>query len=94
MIEQPMPKPGTTDVTPVARGLFLTMLLDREKKGVETYGTSLQTWNGRNPIRDLLEELIDAWQYAVQIDLEVADLKAQNAALRAENARLKGATTP
>lgn len=84
MSDQPMPVAGTEDVTPVARGLFLTMLLEREVKGIETYGRSLQTHNGRDALRDLMEELIDGWQYAVQASLEREALIAENARLRAE----------
>ncbi len=90
MSEQPLPTPGTVDVTPVARGLFLTMLLNREAKGIESYGTTLQTHNGRDCLRDLLEELIDAWQYTVQARLEREALISEVARLRAENAELRG----
>lgn len=90
MADQPMPKVGTVDVTPIARAEFLRMLLDREAKGLATYGTRLQTNNGRNVFGDLLEELIDAWQYSIQALLEHADLTAENARLRAEIAELRG----
>lgn len=91
MPEQPMPVPGGVNVTPVARGLFLQMLLDREIKGIETYGTTLQTHNGRDPVQDAMEEVIDCWQYLVQIHLEREALVAENARLRAEIAELRGA---
>jgi hypothetical protein len=51
--------------------------LAREQKGIETYGTTLQPFNGRNAKQDLLEELLDACQYAKQICLETStDLDA------------------
>lgn len=78
-----MPTPGVINVTPVARGAFLEMLAQREAKGIATYGTSLQTKNGRDVYQDLLEELIDGWQYAVQALLEHRTLKAENERLRA-----------
>lgn len=90
MSEQPMPVSGGVNVTPVARVAFLSMLLDRELKGIETYGTTLQTHNGRDAVRDLLEELVDAFQYAIQIQLERDVLISENARLRAEVARLEG----
>ena len=70
MNNQPLPTPGQEDVTPVARELFGIMLAERERKGIATYGTTLQTHNGRDVLQDLLEELIDAWQYAVQARME------------------------
>jgi DNA-binding XRE family transcriptional regulator len=86
-----MPVPGRQDVTPIARERFLAMLQEREAKGIETYGTHLQTHNGRNPYVDLAEELADAWQYAVQASIEHADLIAENAAIRSENDALRAA---
>lgn len=91
MSEQPMPTAGGIDVTPVARATFLRMLLDREVRGIETYGTTLQTFNGRDAVRDALEELIDAWQYLVQISLELDEIRAENVQLRAEIATLSNA---
>ena len=44
--------------------------LAREQKGIATYGTPLQPFNGRNAKQDLLEELLDACQYAKQICIE------------------------
>lgn len=82
--EQPRPVPGAIDVTPVARAEFLRMLLDREAKGVATYGVTLQAGNGRDVFRDLLEELIDAWQYAIQALLEHETRVAEIARLTTE----------
>jgi hypothetical protein len=83
---QPMPTPGKQAVTPVAREMFLTMLAERECQGIATYGTTLQTHNGRDPIQDAMEELLDAWQYLVQIKLERdgARLRAEYAAVSDE----------
>jgi len=61
----------------------LRILLDaREAKGVETYGCSLMTHNGRSSPRDLVEELIDGAQYALQWELERRDLLAEIARLQ------------
>ena len=91
MTDQPMPTPGRIDVTPVARGAFLQMLLYREIKGIETYGTSLQTNNGRDALQDALEEACDLWQYLIQALLERNELVEENARLRAEVAALRKA---
>lgn len=39
---------------------------EREKKGIETYGTTLKPYNGRNALTDLYEELLDASMYLKQ----------------------------
>ena len=97
MSEQPAPKPGRQNVTPIAQSAFLALLKQREKQDIATYGTSLQTENGRDAIQDALEECVDLWQYLVQIRLEHAErvarivtLQDRIAALDAEIARLKG----
>lgn len=89
MSEQPLPTPGGTAVEPVARALFNAMLTERTQRGVQTYGMPLSTANGRDPVQDAMEEALDLWQYLVQIHLEREDLVTENAALRAEIARLK-----
>jgi hypothetical protein len=53
----------------------LRELLDaREQRGIATYGRSLTTHNGRVSPQDLVEELIDGAQYALQWELERSDL--------------------
>lgn len=75
--EQPRPRQnGGEPVTPAARILFNAMLNEREAKGVEAYGRSLHTDNGRDALQDLAEELIDGWQYLVQARMERATLHA------------------
>lgn len=70
MTDEPKPQPGKVGVTPIARVLFLAQLEEQEKKGLAKYGTTLQTHNGRNAAHDAMQELVDAWQYLVQLDLE------------------------
>lgn len=41
-------------------------MIEREKIGVETYGTSLYPYNGRSSMKDLYEELLDASMYVKQ----------------------------
>lgn len=93
MADQPMPVTGKEDVTPLARTLFLEMLKTRERRGIETYGMTLQTHNGRDPFQDALEELIDGWQYLVQASLECMDALRDIKRLTAERDRLRTAIT-
>lgn len=53
----------------VARSLC-DALAARADLGIARYGTPLQTHNGRDAIRDLREELLDAIMYATQAQLE------------------------
>lgn len=90
MNDQPMPTPGRTDVTPIARRVFFETLDDQEQKGIAKYGTSLQTFNGRDALLDAQQEAVDLFQYLVQARIERDGILTENAALRAEVARLKG----
>jgi hypothetical protein len=80
--DESVPTDGGLPVTPVVRALFLKMLEEREKKGIETYGRSLHTDNGRDPIQDALEEVIDAFQYLVQARMEASELQSENNTIR------------
>lgn len=85
MAEQPLPSAGGESVT---RAL-MRLLEERERKGIETYGRSLETFNGRISPRDLVEELIDGAQYALQWEMERAELIAAGNALAEELRALK-----
>ena len=74
-MSQRLPTRGRQNVTPVARRMFLKMLGAREAQGIATYGTTLQAFNGRDPIQDAMEECIDLFQYLVQIKMERDELK-------------------
>jgi hypothetical protein len=91
-MDQPLPNPGKTNVAPVARKRMLEILSQQVQRGIETYGTPLQTHNGRDAFHDAMTEAIDLIQYLTQASLEHADLIAENARLRAEIAELKGQT--
>lgn len=78
-MSQALPTPGREPVTPRAREMFVRMLAEREAEGIATYGTSLQTENGRDVHRDLCEEIIDSWMYATQARME---RERRDAALR------------
>jgi hypothetical protein len=70
MTPQPPPTAGRRPVTPYARAEFLRLLAEREAAGIATYGTPLHTHNGRDALQDAKEELLDAWQYLCQLELE------------------------
>lgn len=46
--------------------LLAADVMARRDQGIATYGTPLQPFNGRNPLRDLYEELLDAAAYVRQ----------------------------
>ena len=78
--EQPLPvsSPNSVSVT----DQFISELKKRQAKGIETYGKSLETFNGRDALYDAQEEAIDLSQYLFQARLErdylnsmVADFK-------------------
>ena len=90
MTDQPMPTPGRTNVTPVARRVFFEILDAQERKGIAKYSTTLQTDNGRDALMDASQECVDLFQYIVQARLERQSLEDENARLRAELAELRG----
>lgn len=49
---------------------LIQVLLQRRARGIQKYGTSLKTFNGRDWKWDLLEEMLDALQYLMQGILE------------------------
>lgn len=56
-------------------------LEEREKLGIERYGTALRAHNGRDALLDLYEELLDACCYAKQALIE------RDGTVRADQAR-------
>ena len=57
---------------------MLSRTLTRQiNKGLTKYGVVLKTWNGRDAGIDAMEELVDAFQYVVQLWLENQDLQKQ-----------------
>ncbi len=63
---QPMPTPGHGSVTRAV----IADLLEREQQGIATYGTTLQTFNGRDALLDAYAECLDMAQYLKQAILE------------------------
>lgn len=55
------------------RHVVAARVAQREQVGIGRYGTSLQPWNGRDALRDLDDELVDACQYARQAIAELDD---------------------
>ncbi len=49
---------------------LIQLLRAREQRGIVTYGQTLAPFNGRDPLQDLIEELLDAAQYARQWQVE------------------------
>lgn len=73
---EPKPTPGYGDVwldtieiikTDCPRDL-LQLCVERRRFGTEKYGTPLQYSNGRNPINDAVQELLDLLAYLTQAD--------------------------
>lgn len=62
-MSQPAPKPN--ELPPIVN-LVAQDLFERMRQGIETYGVPLQPFNGRDALRDLYEELLDACCYLRQ----------------------------
>ncbi len=59
-------------VGPEAARLWAEVSERQRAKGLATYATELHTHNGRSASDDLLDEIHDAWNYAVQLRMEHA----------------------
>jgi hypothetical protein len=68
--EQPEPKPNDKALV-IER--VMQQLREREAKGLRTYGTRLQPFNGRDALQDALEEVLDAAMYLMQAIMERED---------------------
>lgn len=51
---------------------LIQVMRQRRQLGIERYGTPLQPLNGRDAVRDLREELLDAVVYAAQVAVEAS----------------------
>ena len=60
MADQPPPVPNDR---PAIQDLVIADMKARKAVGLERYGTLLQPGNGRDFLRDLYEELLDACNY-------------------------------
>lgn len=63
---QPPPRPGKEIVLPYV----LADLQERAEAGLKKYGTYLRTMNGRDPLWDAYQEILDAAMYLRQLILE------------------------
>ena len=65
-MSEPQPDPKPSSKTPV--WILVTRdMLDRDEFGRKKYGTRLQSFNGRNALVDLYQELLDATVYVRQV---------------------------
>jgi hypothetical protein len=70
--DQPMP---VKNKLPAVWDLVLADIRVRDQIGQERYKTRLQPFNGRDSLRDLYEELLDAVVYVRQLIYEVENGK-------------------
>ena len=77
---QPTPQPGRVDVVP----LVLDDLRERGELGQAKYGTPLQTHNGRDPLIDAYQEVLDLSVYLRQTIAERRPVTRTEQVLRAE----------
>lgn len=64
--DQPAPKPGGFPV----QAVLIEALKQRMEFGLRKYGRPLETHNGRDPLRDMWEEMLDMVSYFTQYILE------------------------
>lgn len=64
--DQPLPKPGRLPV----QLILIRAIEERRKFGIRKYGRPLEAHNGRDALRDMWEELMDATSYFTQFVLE------------------------
>lgn len=74
------PPPTPNDAPPIHEAVIAD-LRSRAEAGRAQYGTYLQPFNGRDSLRDLYEELLDAAQYAKQAMIEREAIRSANSNL-------------
>jgi plasmid maintenance system antidote protein VapI len=65
--DQPLPIPNDA---PDIQSAVIADIEARRELGIRRYGTALQPGNGRDAMRDLYEELLDACMYIKQVLIE------------------------
>lgn len=68
--DQPLPAKGEINV----QQALAKALLERMNYGISKYGSPLETFNGRDVLRDVWEELLDALTYMTQMRIERGDV--------------------
>lgn len=64
-LSSPQPSP-TANTLPAVWDLVIRDMLDRDLTGLDRYGVRLQPYNGRDPLIDAYQELLDAAVYIRQ----------------------------
>lgn len=64
--DQPLPRPGGLPV----QAILIRAIQERMQFGIRKYGRPLETNNGRDPLRDMWEEMLDMVSYFTQYVLE------------------------
>ena len=64
------PQPLPSDSGPKILDLVIADLQGRDRIGIQTYGQSLHTNNGRGALRDAYEEALDLAMYLRQLTAE------------------------
>lgn len=70
--DQPLPTGGQECVQDV----LIRLIEERKQLGIQRYGSPLMTHNGRDAGRDMVEEALDLTVYAMQVAMELRDLRA------------------
>ena len=82
-MRQPQPYKGKELVAPWADTWKEQIRVEAKERGLASYGTELETFNGRDALQDAMEEMHDAWMYVSQArrelmfkDTRIAELEA------------------
>jgi len=93
MAQQPMPSPGKENVAPSLKQRFNDWIDARTTEGIETYGTPLQTFNGRDSALDAFQEILDFSQYQEQSRMEaLARIRQLEEAIKELRGKARAAT--
>ena len=82
-MRQPQPYKGKELVAPWADTWKEQIRAEAKKRGLASYGTELETFNGRDALQDAMEEMHDAWMYVSQARRELMFKDARIAELEA-----------
>lgn len=77
--DQPLPTGGEECV----QDALIALIEERKQLGIQRYGSPLMTHNGRDAGQDMVEEAVDLAVYSMQVAMELQDLRAAVARVRA-----------